>query len=52
MVISGISCCVGVASSCSNSESVEISVAEFSMLSSVDASSDDTTYKKQSILNK
>jgi hypothetical protein len=38
IVISGISCCVGVVPSCSNSESVEISVAEFSSLSSVDES--------------
>lgn len=48
MRISGISCRIGVVPSCSNSESVEISVAELSssseVASDVDASSD-ATYK-------
>lgn len=48
MIISGISCLVGVVPSCSNSESVSISVAEFSTLSDSDEVSSDATCWKRS----
>jgi propanediol dehydratase large subunit len=51
--MAGTSCCVGVVPSCSNSESVSISVAEFSSTSysslseSVDVYSSEPTFDKR-----